>query len=256
MEFHIIDEGEGPAILFIHAGVADSRMWEDQIGLNGFRTIAFDKRGYGKTPGPRGPFSDTTDSLTVLDQAGVDSAVVVGCSMGAATALDLTLDHADRVERLVLVGGFPSGWMPPDGWEEVPLEAEAAKAEEAGDFERVVEIDYLMWLVGYGRSEDAINPEHKELFFDMDRTPVQTQAERMEHHQGFGRDHNARLKEISVPSLIVVGEHDEPLLVDAAHHMASELEAGPAIVIPDAAHLPSMEQPEAFNEALVSFLNG
>ncbi len=254
MDFHIIDEGSGPPILFIHAGVADSRMWNHQIGLDGFRTIAFDKRGYGKTPWVPGPYSDTDDCLAVLDQLGIASATIVGCSMGGGTALDLAIHHKDRVDKLVLVGAFPAGWEPPDGWEDVPLEAEAQAAAEAGDIDRVVEIDYQMWMVGYGRDESEVDASLKDLFIDMDRTPAKTEAERNEHQTGFQTRPNPHLDEIEAATLVVVGAYDEPILVDAAKYMAERLSDRRAVIIPDAAHLPSLEQPEAFNEALLEFL--
>ena len=254
MDFHVIDNGSGPAVLFIHAGVADSRMWRDQVGLPGLRTIAFDKRGFGKTPWIPGPYSDTDDSVAVLDRLGIETATIVGCSMGGATALDFVIDHPGRVERLVLVGAYPSGWVPEGGFEESPLEEEAAAAAEAGDFDRVVEIDFLMWMVGYGRSAGEIDPDLKELFFDMDRLPVTTDAERNEHQTGFDKRLNDHLGAIDVPTLVMCGAHDESLLLDAAHHLAAELSDRDALIIDGAAHLPSLERPDVFNEALLEFL--
>lgn len=254
MDFHIEDEGSGPAVLFIHAGVADSRMWRHQMGIDGYRTVAFDKRGYGRTPWSPGDYSDTDDAVAVLDQLGIDSAIIVGCSMGGSTALDLAIHHPERVDGLVLVGAFPSGWEPEDGWEELPLEEEAMKAAEAGDFERVVEIEYLMFVVGYGRSEDDVDPKHKELFYDMDRIPVPTEAERNEYQKGFTTRKNDHLDDLDVPTLVIVGAHDEELLVKAARYLADNLSDRDAVVLDNAAHLPSMEVPEAFNEALTGFL--
>lgn len=255
MDFHIEDSGDGPAILFLHAGVADSRMWRHQTDLPGFRTIAFDKRGFGRTPLVSERYSDTTDAIAVLDRLGVGSAVVVGCSMGAATALDLAIDHADRVDGLVLVGGFPSGWEPEDGWEETPLEAEAVEAFRAGDLERALQIDYLMWLVGYGRDAADIDNAHRDLFFEMDRIALATQAERDEYQTGFEKRLNHHLDEVECPTLVVVGAHDEALLIKAAKYMADRLSEREAVVIDGAAHLPSMEQPQAFNRALQGFLD-
>ena len=59
--------GRGPAILFIHAGVADSRMWRGQMEIDGHRSIVFDQRGFGKTTWVPGPYSNRADSLAVLD---------------------------------------------------------------------------------------------------------------------------------------------------------------------------------------------
>ncbi len=60
-------EGDGPAVLFIHAGVADSRMWQAQMGLPGLQTIAFDQRGFGQTAWAPEPYANREDALAVLD---------------------------------------------------------------------------------------------------------------------------------------------------------------------------------------------
>ena len=91
-------------------------MWRDQLGLDGLRTITFDKRGFGRTPLPPEPFSDTADAIEILDHLEVHSAIIVGCSMGGETALDLAIRHLERVKALVLIGAIPNGWEPDDGW--------------------------------------------------------------------------------------------------------------------------------------------
>ena len=255
MDFHIETHGSGSPVLFLHAGVADSRMWRDQLGLSGYQTVAFDFRGFGKTLWEPGEFRDRDDALAVLDHLGIEKATVVGCSMGGGTALELAIENPERVAALVLVGATAGGWVPDDGWEDHPLWEEAAEASKAGNLERVAEIDLEMWLVGYGRSGDEIDPEVKELFLDMDRTPLATESERHEHVRPYHKKHNDHLDEIDVPTLVVVGAHDEPFLLKAADYLAGKLSDQPAVVIDDAAHLPSLEQPDAFNEALLGFLD-
>ena len=258
MQLHVESSGEGQALLFIHAGVADSRMWAGQMEefSSTHRVISFDQRGYGHSPWEPGPFSVRQDALTVLDEAGVRSAVLVGCSMGGGTALQLAISHPEYVDGLVLVGAFPGGWVPEDGWEENPLEEEAEAASAEGNFDRVVEIDLQMWLVGYGRTADAVPETLKELFIEMDRVPVPTAAERWEHLEPFGKQINDHLDAIDIPTLVIVGEHDEKLLIDAAHYLAGRLSDQPAAIVSNAAHLPSLEQPEAFNQLLRDFLPG
>lgn len=254
MDFYVVTEGEGPVILFIHAGVADSRMWRDQMGTAGYRTIAYDQRGFGSTPFVPEPYTDRGDALAVLEQFGVDSAVVVGCSIGAGTAMELAIEDPDRVDGLVLVGAYPSGWLPDRGFEDNPLEEEAERAAEAGDLDRVVEVDYLMWLVGYGRSEDKVDPGHKALFLSMDQVAVRSEADRNEHIRHRSFKINDRLDEIDTPTFVVSGAHDERAILDASNYLADRLSDRPVAVIEDAAHLPSLEQPAAFNIALQDFL--
>jgi pimeloyl-ACP methyl ester carboxylesterase len=257
MTLYVESSGEGPAVLFIHAGVADSRMWAAQLEEFSatHQVIAFDQRGYGRTPWEPGPFSVREDALSVLDQLGVESAVLVGCSMGGGAALQLAISHPERVHGLVLVGAFPGGWVPEAGWEENPLEEEAEEASAEGHFDRVVEIDLQMWLVGYGRSADEVPQALKDLFIDMDRVPVTTATERWDHLEPFGKQINDHLDDIEAPTLVIVGEHDEKLLIDAAHHLAGRLGDNPAVVMNGTAHLPSLERPVEFNRWLRMFLD-
>ncbi len=254
MDFHIETAGEGPAILFLHAGVADSRMWRDQMGLDGYRTITFDLRGFGQTPWVPDQFRDSDDAVAVLDHLGVDSATIVGCSIGGGTALELAIEYPHRVERLVLVGAAPSGWEPQGGWDDHPLWEEAVAAFKESNLRRVAEIDLEMWLVGYGRESSSLDPALKELFLEMDSTPLATEDERNEHVQRYEKKHNDHLDEISAPTLVIVGAHDEPFLMKASDYLAQRLSDRGPVVIEGAAHLPSLEQPEAFNRALLDFL--
>ena len=89
----------------------------------------------------------------------------------------------------------------------------------------------------------------------MDRIPVLTDAERNEHQTGFTRRLNDHLEAIDAPTLVVVGAHDEAPLRTAADYLADRLSDRPAVTIEDAAHLPSLEQPEAFNSVLRDFLS-
>lgn len=226
------------------------------MGLDGYRAIAYDQRGFGRTPLVDEPYTDKDDALAVLDQLGVGSAVVVGCSLGAGTAMQMAIEDGERVDGLVLVGAYPSGWVPDGGFAENPLEEEAEKASEAGDLERVLEIDYLMWLVGYGRDAIEVEAGLKDLFIDMDRIAVQTEADRNAHIRHRQYKINDRLGEIDVPTLLVSGAHDESPVIQASRYLAERLSDRPVAIIEGAAHLPSLEQPEEFNRHLVTFLTG
>jgi 3-oxoadipate enol-lactonase len=246
--------GEGPAVLFIHAGVADSRMWRDQMELEGHRTITFDQRGFGHTKWIPGRYSNRGDALAILDHLGIDHAVIVGCSNGGEAALQLALVAPDRVTGLVLVGAAPRGWEPDEGWADDPLWDQAVAAAKAGDIDLVVELDARMWLAGSGRSLDDLDPGLVDLFREMDRIPAESEVERDEYVQTLEPPTNDRLDDLSQPTLAVVGEHDHPDLLVAADYLAERLSDRDAVVLRDTAHLPSLEVPEAFNIVLASFL--
>jgi pimeloyl-ACP methyl ester carboxylesterase len=118
----------------------------------------------------------------------------------------------------------------------------------------MVDLDARIWLAGPGRSLDDIDAGLVELFRDMDRTPAETEGERNEYVRTLEPPTNQRLGEIETPALVVVGDQDQPDLITAAHFLADRLSDRDAVIIEDAAHLPSLELPELFNGALQTFL--
>jgi pimeloyl-ACP methyl ester carboxylesterase len=248
--------GQGVAVVFIHAGVADRRMWRHQLSAvpDGFRFVSLDLRGCGESDLPDEPFSNHDDVLAVMDHLGIDTAVLVGCSMGGGTAIDVTLSAPERVAGLVLIGtGAPGAdiedYEPPQ-WPGI------LEAYEKGDFDRAAELEAEVWLVGYGREKDAVNPEAIALLVEMDRALMPNEERRDELGVALDPPRAERMGDIAVPALIMVGEHDLPDVRQAADHLAVTLGDGMAVVIPDAAHLPCLEQPETFNRALFGFLEG
>jgi 3-oxoadipate enol-lactonase len=246
--------GKGPAMLFIHAGVADSRMWRDQIGLDGYRTIAFDQRGFGETEWVPEPYANRTDALAVLDHLGVEQTVVVGCSNGGEAAMQLAIVAPERVSGLIVVGTAARGWEPEGGWVEDPLWQEAVAAFKAGDFDKVVEMDARTWLAGPGRSLEDVDPDLLALFTEMDRVPTTTESARDEYVVPLEPPTNQQLDQIRAPALVIVGEHDFPNLIESAHYLAGQLSDRPAVIMENTAHLPSLERPGEFNQVLSGFL--
>lgn len=104
------EAGDGPALVLIHEGVADSTMWDDHVDelARSHRVIRSDLPGCGRSPLPPGPFSHVRDLAALLDVLGVDRASVVGVSVGGRIALEFALVHPGLVDALVLVApGIP-----------------------------------------------------------------------------------------------------------------------------------------------------
>ena len=101
----------GPAVVFIHAGVSDRRMWDPQFDYfaDKFHVVRYDLRGFGKSEKPDLSYSNRADLGKVLQFLGIEKAALVGCSMGGSTAIDFTLEHPERVVALVTVGSGVSG---------------------------------------------------------------------------------------------------------------------------------------------------
>ena len=101
------DDGEGPAILFLHGGLGDVRLWEPVAERlrDSFRCIRYDVRFFGRSEGPDEEWCTVDDSIAVLDALGVERAAVVGLSMGGGIALAIAQQHPDRVTAVVHVAG-------------------------------------------------------------------------------------------------------------------------------------------------------
>ena len=150
--------GEGQALVLLHAGIADLRMWDPQFEAfaRDFRVIRYDRRGFGRSEMVDGPFSQPDDLRGLLDHLGVERASFVGCSMGGAVAIDFVLGFPHRAHALVLVasavGGYESDEPPPEEWDEI------VAADEAGDLQRISELEVRMWVDGPRRGPEAVSP--------------------------------------------------------------------------------------------------
>jgi 3-oxoadipate enol-lactonase len=247
--------GEGPAVALVHAGVADSRMWEPQLGALSARhtVLRVDLPGFGRSPLEGTEISNRNAVRNALDGAGIDRAALVGVSLGGATALELALESPERVTALVLVGTGLAGHE----WSD-QVEAFGAEEEEAlgrGDLDAAITANLQMWLAGPRRSLDAIDPSVRERVAEMQRDAFVLQK---------GHDDlrvvrldpppSQRLGEVRVPTLIVTGDEDVKDIHEIADKLHAEIPGAQRATIADAAHLPNLERPEEFNRIVLDFL--
>ena len=251
VEFYYELAGRGPAVVLVHAGIADSRMWDGQFeALAAAHTVLrYDLRGFGRTPPAPGPFDHADDLRALLDGLGLTRVALVGCSLGSRTALIFALSHPARVERLVLSSPAVSG-LRYDG----PPPRQAAEldaADEAGDRARVNELEMQIWVDGPRRRPDEVAPDVRALAADMNAIALA--------NEGIGQEQRPlpaaeRLREVSAPVLVVAGELDAARTLAAAEALLARLPHARRVTIANAAHLPNMEQPEVFNAAVLAFL--
>ncbi|HEV2091715.1 MAG TPA: alpha/beta fold hydrolase [Rubrobacter sp.] len=246
--------GEGEPLVLVHAGIADSRMWEGQFEpfSRCYRTIRLDLRGFGRSPMVAGPYSHHADLRTLLDALKVDRAALLGCSMGGAAVLDFALENPGRVEALVLVGsavgGFEFDEGPPEEWDEL------VAADEAGDLERVSDLEVRMWVDGPRRGPGVVDPAVRDLVREMNLIALENEAPELGEEQELYPPAATRLSHIQAPTLVVVGDEDRPRTLAAADLLERELPDARKTVMAGTAHLPNMECPEEFNRLVLDFL--
>ncbi len=252
---HYERSGTGFPVLFIHAGIADSRMWEPQARAfaRHFDMVRPDLRGFGDTALPPAPYSGIADLLALLDHLHIDRAHVVGCSMGGTVALDLALEHPQRVARLVLVAAGVSGSNL--GAADAALFTEVEEADKAGDMDAVNRAEVRLWVDGPRRREGSAPATVRALVLDMNGRSLHTDWASAES-QPIGRPAIGRLREIAAPTLVIAGDQDLPHCLANADLITSKVPRARKVIIKDAAHLPSLERPEEFNRVVLDFLTG
>jgi pimeloyl-ACP methyl ester carboxylesterase len=246
--------GSGHPLLLVHAGIADRHMWDPvwESLSAGYRVIRPDLRGFGETPAAREPYSNWTDLADLLRELDAAPAHVIGVSSGGSAALDLALAEPGLVDRLVLVAPGLPGWE----WSErlkADWEAEEA-AWQRRDLDEVAWANVRTWVDGPLRGGEA-PAELRRAVFDMYRPALELQAVEgatdSEPREPRSRD---LLGEVTQPTLVMVGDLDQPDMMDVGEHLAATIPGARLAVMHGVAHLPPMEAPDAFVDLVTGFL--
>jgi pimeloyl-ACP methyl ester carboxylesterase len=247
--------GEGQAVVFLHPGIADSRVWDPQwTSFDAYQRVRLDLRGFGRSPVGSLPLTHALDVARLLDDLDVSRAALVGCSLGGRIALELAVARPDLVRALVLVGAGLPGL---DWSAEVRAYWEAEdEAVRRGDLETATELNLRMWVDGPRRGPADVDPDVREAMRVMQRQALGLQAEVWEllDETPLVDDVGARLSEIRAPALVIVGEEDVPDIQAAGARLAAEIPKAEATTIRGAAHVPNLERPADFDRLALPFL--
>jgi pimeloyl-ACP methyl ester carboxylesterase len=246
--------GTGQPMILLHAGVADGRFWDDQFPIfaQQYRVIRFDLRGFGQSVMPSGTFSNHDDVAGLLDFLQVDQAIVLGVSYGGKIAIDFALAYPDRVTALILGAPSIGGAAPSARIIQVWTEEEAAIERE--DWETAVEINLRTWVDGIHRQPKEVNPAVRQKVGQMQREIFHMEIPEDVTEVSLEPAAYGRLAEITIPTLILVGELDLPEKVEQAAWLADQLADAQYRAIPRVAHMLNMEAPAQFNQFVLDFL--
>jgi pimeloyl-ACP methyl ester carboxylesterase len=251
--------GRGLPLVFVHEFAGEAASWRPQVSFfaRRYRTIAFNARGYPPSDVPDDPAAYSQrraadDIRGVLDHLGIDTAHVCGLSMGGYATLHFGLLYPERARSLIVAGaGYGSGADRERFCQDTALVAR--KFEDEG-MEKVADV--------YSRGPTRVQ------FMDKDPTGWQEFRDRLAGGSARGHaltlrgvqmtrpsifDLGDRLERLQVPTLIVTGDEDEPCL-DPALFMKRKIATAGLVVIPKAGHTVNLEEPEAFNRAVLDFL--
>ncbi|MBL0344029.1 alpha/beta hydrolase [Candidatus Villigracilis affinis] len=252
-KFYYEVSGQGFPLVLVHAGIADCRMWDGQFDTfaRQYQAVRYDRRGFGKTAMVAGDYSQYHDLYAFLKFLGIEQAILVGCSQGAKTVTDFTLEYPKMTKALVLVapalGGFIFNGEPPKQEEQLEL------AEQTGDLDLVNELELQIWVDGPQRTAEQVNPNVRELAREMNRIALQT-PEDLGNEIPLVPAAVNRLSEINVPALVITGDLDTPRTLAGADFLAQNIPGAKKATMNGVAHLPNMELPEEFNQLVLSFL--
>jgi len=251
--------GDGPGVVFLHPGLWDSRVWDEQFGVfsKSYRVLRHDFRGYGRSSRlePGKPYSHVDDLEGVMDAAGVERAALIGNSMGGRVAIDFALEHPSRVSALVLaapgLSGFEGTPEEESGWEATfaDVEREIEEAVHAGDPERAEELR-LQWLWAPLGTDDAAGARIRQIAFDnLHELTMDESGERELEPTADGR-----LGEIDAPTLVLPADHDPPWHERMCVVIAETVRGARLIRIPETDHVIPLRRPDEFNRAVLGFL--
>jgi pimeloyl-ACP methyl ester carboxylesterase len=230
-------------------------MWDEQFPVfaQQYQAIRYDLRGFGKSRFPAGRFADYEDPVALLRFLSAEKAHVIGVSFGGKIALDFTLTHPEMVASLILVAPSVGGYPPSPSVVRFNEEEEALL--EQNDLEAATELNMRMWVDGPKRTSDQVNAAIRRRIYDMQYHAFTVPQPESTEEIVLQPPAIARLKEISVPTLIIVGDYDLPDKLSLAEELVTVIPNAQRIIIPGGGHMVTMEQPEAFNIAVLAFLS-
>jgi len=239
--------GEGPAFVFIHANPFDHRLWLYQIAHLSpyFRCVTLDIRGYGRSDKVATPFTlaDMKDDvLGVCRMEGITSAIFCGCSVGSGIALMIGLDHPEMTKALILVGGNSRGSV--------------GVLKRADDFSKTKDVpgllrDFLREVVA---PDFPATPRGRWILslFAENADTLSAPALAQIHRARGACDMSGRLKDLKIPTLVINGAHDNSLA--SGRETAAAVKGARHVELPGAGHACCIEDPEAFDRAVIDFL--
>ena len=248
------DTGTGPAVVLLHGGFLDGRMWDAQVPAlaAAHRVLVPDARGHGASALATRPYRPADDVAALLHHLGIGSAVLIGLSMGAGTAVDTALEHPGLVRALVVSGAGTSEPDFRDPWTTSVL-ADWGRALAAGDVGAWLEA-FLRLLPGPHRTVADIDPDLLRRQREMALGTLRKHTADEPDLRVPVTDTWERAAGIGVPVLAVHGGGDSEDHLRMAERLVRTVADGRSVTLEGPGHYPNMERPDAFDAIVADFL--
>lgn len=252
----VMDDGDGPPLVLLHAGIADHRAWDAMVPpltAAGFRVVRFDGRGFGTSATEDVAFSPRDDLRAVMDALGIARAALVGNSRGGMLAFDTAIETPERVVAVVGVAaglaGFDGGSTPA----EVAVEAEYDRIDATGDAAALTAFETRIWVDGPLQPAGRVAAPIRDLVHEMN-LPLNESGHVAGRPTPLAPPARERLAELRCPVLLVAGSLDFSDVVATARHIEAEAPDVRVLIWPDVAHMIGMEVPDRLADTIVEFL--
>lgn len=236
--------GAGPeAIVLLHDGILHSAAFDDVWPMlcQRYRVVRYDRRGYGASPAPAGPYKPAEDLAAVMKAVGMPHATLVGSSSGSGVAVDFALAHPEAVDGLVLVGPWVSGFDASYGFLARTLKLLALF--KLGAVNSAVRDPYIL--------TKGATVERTRVADLLRAYPGNVTAGTKEQSLVVAKP---RLGEIRAPTLVLVGAVDIKDVQEQAKAIEAAVPGARRIIVPASGHLMYLERPKVFAGYVIDFI--
>lgn len=241
--------GDGDVILFVHDGVLNLESWAFQVShfSKDYKVIRYDRRGYGRSSKAESQYSDILDLENVVEQLGIEKAILIGCSAGGKLCIDYTLKHPDKVRMMILVGPVLSGFYYTN---HIFNRGGKLTPEILNDNDKFLKF----WYTEDPYSIYEKNTEARQFAYDLlMKYPHNISLDKINSVPP-ERPALGALSEISAPTLLVAGEYDIPDVHAHIGAIDAGLKNSRRVLINNAGHLSHIEHPDIFNKLVDDFI--
>jgi len=258
LEIHYRERGQGFPVVLVHGFTGNSRNWALTVPVltREFRTISVDLRGHGHSAKPVRAEDYTLEAMAddvyaLLQHLGVQECYLAGHSMGGMVSQHIVLDHPELVRGLVLV----------DTAAEIP--EGLVNKERLAERERLVELAREQGMEAVFEEQLRVNPLRERIQANPEFLRTWREQFLLTSKEAYIYGANGmasrksllgELHRVSVPTLVICGENDEPFL-EASRKMHAEIPGSRLEIIAGAGHSPQIETPAAFNAVITEFLS-
>ena len=258
VELYYEVHGSGPWLVLVHEFAGSYKSWQPQLETfaRAFRVLVYNCRGYppSSVPPDVAAYSQELsieDLRQLLDHLGIDRACLGGFSMGGSIVLSFALAHPGRVRALILAGtGTGSG----DKRQFLEEFGAIADRFEREGVRRVAE-DYLRGptRIQLVRKDAAMWQKFHADFVELSSVGLANTLRGVQLRRPTMYELEARLRQLRVPTLVIVGEEDTPAL-DASRFLSTTIPDATLTMLPRTGHTLNLEEPAAFNRTVLDFL--